>query len=81
MKFINQTLRSEKITTINLAKIIHRVIISIDFRVLHIIIIIAILIIVNITSCLDIAASFFYLINSKEKIVSRINQVDCINQN
>ncbi len=75
MRFVNKILSTEKITTINLAKIIHRVITSIDSRVSHIIFII------NLTSCSHIIITSFYLINSKEKIVSWINQIDCINQN
>jgi hypothetical protein len=71
VNLIRKTLLSEQITTINLAKIIHRVIISIDLRVSHTIIVIIILIIVNLTSCFLIKiTSSFYLINSKEKILS-----------
>jgi hypothetical protein len=40
MRSINQTLRPGKTTAINLAKIIHRAIITIDFRVSHTVIII-----------------------------------------
>ncbi len=64
----------EKITTINFVKIIHRLIISIDFRFFYIVIIIIALIIINLTSCFHIIISSFYLINSKEKIISYINQ-------
>jgi hypothetical protein len=46
MKIINKTILSEKITAINLTKIIHRVIISISSRVSHTIIITAALIII-----------------------------------
>jgi uncharacterized membrane protein YcaP (DUF421 family) len=75
MKFVNKSLSTEKITTINLAKIIHQVITSIDLRVLHTIIITAALIIINLTSCsLVKLVSSFYPINSKEKTPS-----NCIN--
>jgi uncharacterized membrane protein len=71
MKFINKIFFAEKITAINLTKIIHRVITSIDSRVLHIIIIIIIFIVINLTSRFLIAfTSSFYLINSREKIAS-----------
>jgi uncharacterized membrane protein YcaP (DUF421 family) len=71
MKFIDKIFFAEKITTINLTKIIHRVIISIDFRVFHTIIIIAALIVINLASRSFIAFfSSLYLINSKEKIVN-----------
>jgi uncharacterized membrane protein YcaP (DUF421 family) len=70
MRLINKILFTEKITTINLTKIIHRVIISISLRVLHIIIIIAVLIATNLTPRFVIAPSPpFYPINSREKIV------------
>jgi hypothetical protein len=66
---------TEKITIINFVKIIHRIITSIDSRVFHIIIIIVTFIVINFTSCSLIKfVSSFYLINSKEKIVSCINQ-------
>ncbi len=81
MKFVNKTLFTEKITTINFIKIIHRVIISIDFFISHTIIIIIALIVINFASRLFIKLiSFFYLINSKEKTASWINQINRINQ-
>jgi uncharacterized membrane protein YcaP (DUF421 family) len=71
MRFINKTFFAEKITTINLTKIIHRVIISIDLRVFHTILIIVAFIAINLTSrSLSAPSSFFYPINSREKIVS-----------
>jgi hypothetical protein len=71
MKFIDKTFFAEKITTINLIKIIHRVVIMIDLRVSHTIIIIAALTVINIAPRSFIASlSFFYLINSREKTVS-----------
>jgi uncharacterized membrane protein YcaP (DUF421 family) len=71
MKFINQILRSEKITAINLAKIIHRVIISIDLRVSHTIIVIITSIIVNLTPCSLIKITpALYPINPKGKTLS-----------
>jgi uncharacterized membrane protein YcaP (DUF421 family) len=71
MRFIDKTFFAEKITTINLAKIIHRIIITFDLRVLHTIIIIIVFIVINLTSRSFIASSSsFYLINSRGKTVS-----------
>jgi uncharacterized membrane protein YcaP (DUF421 family) len=71
MKLINKIFFVEKITAINLTKIIHRVIISIDLRVFHTIVIIVVLIVINLASRSLIAfSSFLYLTNSREKIVS-----------
>jgi uncharacterized membrane protein YcaP (DUF421 family) len=71
MRFIDKIFFAEKITTINLAKIIHRIIITFDFRVSHTIIIIIIFIVINLTSRLLIARSpLSYLINSRGKTVS-----------
>jgi hypothetical protein len=70
MKLINKILFTEKITAINLTKIIHRVIISISLRVPHTIIIIVALIVINPASRPHIILPPSYLINSREKIVS-----------
>jgi hypothetical protein len=71
MRFIDKIFFAEKITTINFIKIIHRVIISIDLRVSHTIIIIDALIVINLAPRSLIALfAFLYLINSREKIVS-----------
>jgi hypothetical protein len=71
MRFIDKIFFAEKITAINLTKIIHRVIISIELRVSHTIIIIVALIVINFASRLLIAfLSSLYFINSKDKIVS-----------
>jgi uncharacterized membrane protein YcaP (DUF421 family) len=71
MKPIDKIFFAEKITTINLAKIIHRIIITFDSRVFHTIIIIIILIAINSTSrSLTARSSFLYLINSRGKIAS-----------
>jgi hypothetical protein len=71
MRFIDKTFFAEKTKTINLTKIIHRVIISISLRVSHIIIIIVVLIVINPTPRLVIALSPpLYLINSRGKTVS-----------
>jgi hypothetical protein len=73
MRFINQIIRSEKITTINLAKIIHRVIISINSRVFHTIIIIVTLIVINFASRLFIKLVSSFYISLKRKILNWIN--------
>jgi hypothetical protein len=81
MGFTNKTLFAEKITAINLTKIIHRVIIAIDSRVSHTIIIIAALIVINLAPRSHIISSFLYIVNSsllyitnsREKITSGIN--------
>jgi uncharacterized membrane protein YcaP (DUF421 family) len=71
MRFIDKIFFAEKITTINLAKIIHRIIITFDLRVSHTIIIIIILIVINLTPRSLIARSSpLYFINSRGKIVS-----------
>jgi hypothetical protein len=71
MRFTNKILFAEKIATIDFAKIIHRVIISIDFRVPHTIFITAAPTVINPASRLLTAfSSSLYLTNSKEKIVS-----------
>ncbi len=74
MRIINKIILSEKITTINLTKIIHRVIISISFRVFHIVIIIIVLIIINLASRSFIASSLLFYINW-------INQINWSNAN
>jgi uncharacterized membrane protein YcaP (DUF421 family) len=69
MRSIDKIFFAEKITTINLTKIIHRVIISIDSRVSHTIIIIAALIVINSAPRLHITSSPFYPTNSRRKSV------------
>jgi hypothetical protein len=71
MRSTHKIFFAEKTTTINPAKIIHRVIISIDSRVLHTILIITVLTAINSTSRSLITSSpSLYLINSRGKIVS-----------
>jgi hypothetical protein len=71
MGFIDKTFFTEKITAINLTKIIHRVIISIDFRVTHTIIIITAPIAINLTPRPLIASlSSFYPTNPRRKAAS-----------
>jgi hypothetical protein len=69
MRFIDKTF-AEKTTAINLTKIFHRIIISIDSRVSHTIIIIVALIVINSASRSHIILSLSHLIISKGKIVS-----------
>jgi hypothetical protein len=69
MRFIDKILFAKKITTINLTKTIHRVIISIDLRVLHTIIIIAASTVITSAPRPHIILSPVYLTNSREKIV------------
>jgi hypothetical protein len=71
MKSIDKIFFAEKITTINLAKIIHRIIITFDLRVLHTITIIITPTAINLTPRPLIARPpSLYFINPREKTVS-----------